>query len=326
MIVVVGIPTYRRPDNLGRLLALLPAQRDQVLSRMPQVTVTQLSAVVVDNDPAGSALAAMTDQPPWMTYLHEPNPGISAVRNRIMDACTSADLLAFIDDDEVPADEWLLSLLHTWRETGAAAVAGRVVPRYLSSPGPWLLAGEFFVRRNLPSGTPLDVAPCGNLLLDMNQIRPLRIRFDDHFGLSGGEDTLFSRQLAKAGGRIVFCRESEAVDEVPAHRLTRRWVLERSLSHGNTTGVVDIATCSDRDVTRVRTRVLVGGTGRVLAGTARALIGVALRQPRHEAKGLRLLMRGLGMVLAGSGYTYQEYSRTGTRLARTVPKKRKAAS
>jgi hypothetical protein len=109
----------------------------------------------------------------------------------------------FIDDDEVPSPDWLSSLLKLQAETGATAVVGPVISEYASTPDPWITAGEFFRRRRLPTGTVLDVAATNNLLLDMDQVRALGLDFNAGFGLMGGEDTLFTRQLVQRGGTMV---------------------------------------------------------------------------------------------------------------------------
>lgn len=311
MIVTIGIPTYRRPDSLAQLLEALPAQRAAVLAQIPECT--QVRALVVDNDPAESARAVCADRPDWVAYDTQPRPGISAVRNRLIDGAGDARLLAFIDDDELPEPGWLVELVRTWRTTGASAVGGLVVPHYLVDPDPWLVAGGFFVRRSLPTGTSVSAASTGNLLLDLEEVRAHGLRFEESFGLSGGEDTRFSQDLRAVGGRIVFSAEAVVRDEIPAQRLTRRWVLQRALSHGNTTGVLALGGARPT----VRARVLAGGLGRVGAGAARSLAGLATHDQAHEAKGLRLLMRGGGIALAAAGLTYTEYARGGRRLTRT---------
>lgn len=330
MIVTIGVPTFRRTDRLGPLLAALAAQRDELQRAVPESGDIGLGVrvVVVDNDPSESARPALHDAPAWVTYVPEPRPGISAVRNRLMDEAPRSDgadgpsLLAFIDDDEMPEPGWLVALVRTWQATGAAAVAGRVVPNYLTPPDPWLVAGEFFVRRTLPTGTRITATPTGNLLLDLDQVRARGLSFDESFGLSGGEDTRFSADLIASGARIVFCAESVVLDDVPAQRLTRRWVLARALSHGNTTGLLALTTGHDAPHVRTRLRLLGGGLARAAVGSGRALLGVATRNDAHEAKGLRLVLRGSGIALAGAGFTYEEYARDGRRLRRTAPNRR----
>lgn len=315
--VTVAIPTYRRPDDLRALLPL-------VLEQAREVSGTGRYAVdvlVVDNDPEGSGVAA--DSVPGVRYVAEPTPGIAAVRNRALDEAAGARLLAFIDDDERPAAGWLGRLLETWEASGAAAVSGRVLAEYAAELDPWIRAGEFFVRRSMPTGATIHVAATNNLLLDLNQVRRLGGRFDPALGLGGGEDTLFSRGLARAGGRMVWCDESAVVDQVPAERMTRAWVLTRAWSHGNGTVLTELRLTPGLPA-RIALRVawVVRGLLRVGGGATRWGWGVLSRSLRHQARGLRAVCRGAGMIGGACGLVYEEYARTGRRwrLARVAPR------
>ncbi len=273
-----------------------------------------MDLLVVDNDPAGSAAAALAECADELLHaVTESSPGISAARNRALDESTGHDVLVFIDDDERPGTDWLALLLATWARTDAAAVAGRVVPQYDGELDPWVRAGAFFVRPTRPTDTPIRVFACGNLLLDLRQVRALGVRFDPAFGLSGGEDTLFSKTLSARGGRSVWCHEAEIVDRVPPSRMTRRWVLRRAMSQGNTHARVELALAGDRTArARVRTVTGVGGVARVVAGVGRYAGGLATGNPRQQARGLRLVWRGYGMTTGAVGHDHREYARPPT--------------
>ena len=90
--------------------------------------------------------------------------------------------------------------------------------RFAETPDPWIAAGRFFDRRRLPTGTDLEVAATNNLLLDLAVVRRLGLRFDAAFGLSGGSDTLFTRELVASGERMVWCDEAIVYDIVPTDR------------------------------------------------------------------------------------------------------------
>jgi hypothetical protein len=313
--VTVAIPTYRRPDELRALLPLVLEQAREVSATGRYV----VDVLVVDNDPEGGGAAAASV--PGVRYVAEPTPGIAAVRNRALDETTGARLVAFIDDDERPLPGWLAELLDTWAPSRPAAVSGRILAEYAGELDPWIRAGEFFVRRSMPTGTPIDVAASGNLLLDLDQVRGLGIRFEAPLGLGGGEDTLFSRGLTRAGGRMLWCDESAAVDQVPAERMTRAWVLTRAWSHGNGTVLADLLlTPGLRARVTLRAGWVVRGLLRVGGGVARWGWGVLTRSLRHRARGLRAVCRGAGMIGGACGLVYEEYARTGRRwrLARVA--------
>jgi GT2 family glycosyltransferase len=310
--VVVAVLTYRRIGELTDLLQHLCRDVESVNRTVPgRFTV---GVVVVDNDPEGGAehpvrRLGLED----VRYVNEQRPGIAAARNRALDEAHGADLLAFIDDDELPGDRWLEHLLETWEVTRAAAVPGGVVATYSMAPDPWLAAGHFFDRLDLPTGTGVAEAAAGNLLLDMNQIRHLAVRFNEAFGLSGGEDSLFSRQIIRAGGRIVWCNEALVLDRVPPSRMTREWVLQRAMSHGNTQRLIAHYLAPDaRSRSLSRFASMGGGTVRVAAGALRTAYGRAAGRPTHHARGLRTAYRGMGMLAAAAGYVYEEYNREGS--------------
>jgi glycosyltransferase involved in cell wall biosynthesis len=301
--VTVGVLTYLRPASLAELLPLLLAQ-------LPKLGPGYRAEVlVVDNDPAGSARSVASAQAASnVRYVCEKTPGISAARNRAL--AESSDLLVFIDDDERPRDDWLVPLVHTWEASRAAVVSGRVVVEFAEQPDRWLLSGGFFDRRALPTGTPITVASTNNLLIDVHQVRCHGVSFALDLGLAGGEDTLFTRQLDRSGAKMVWCNDSAVTDLVPTGRLTRRWVLSRAYSHGNSAAVVALRLCP-RGAMRLRVRLSLasGGAARVVVGTALWGAGQLSRSVRPSARGLRTSYRGAGMLAGALGWLHLEYKR-----------------
>lgn len=304
--------TYRRPEALALTLPLIREQVEEVARTHGHEPPGEL--LVIDNDPGESARATVAARAalPGATvrYVAEPEPGISAGRNRALDECRESDVLVFLDDDEHPRPGWLAPLIETWRTTGATGVMGRVVSEFEVEPEAWVRAGSFFTRRSMPTGTRVEVAAAGNLLLDLRQVRELGVRFDPAFGLTGGEDTMFSRELVGAGGWFAWCEESVATDRVPAERVTRRWVLQRSWSHGNTSALVERRLAPD-PARRLASRVRCAGRGlvRMLGGGIRWALGTITRNLRHQARGARTAYRGAGMVAGALGHVYREYAR-----------------
>jgi cellulose synthase/poly-beta-1,6-N-acetylglucosamine synthase-like glycosyltransferase len=306
----VAVLTFRRPDSLRALLPLLVAQAAEVDDRWGPVRV-----LVVDNDPQGSGrpavdeLAAEPGSGVPVEYRLEPTPGIAAGRNRALAESSGSELLVFIDDDELPDPGWLAHLLQTQQDTGAAAVAGTVTSQF---PGPlpvWVEAGGFFDRRRLPTGTRIDVAATNNLALHLPQVRQSGLRFDPRFGLTGGEDTLFTRRLAASGRVMVWCAEAVVTDVVPPERATPAWVMRRAFSSGNSVVRVELALApglSGRGAARLRGGLR--GAGRLLGGALRWVAGAATGDLRQRARGARTLARGAGMVAGALGHAFAEYA------------------
>ena len=307
--LTVAIPTYHRPELL-RLGLEAVLQQTRAMSDDGDSAVTA-DVLVIDNDVAGSARAVVAELEN-VRYVVEPTPGIVAARNRALDETHDSDLLVFIDDDERPQPAWLEALVSTYRASHPTAVMGRVVTVYdADNVDPRIAVAERFARPRMPTGTPLSVAAAGNLLLDLTQVRALRARFDSRLGLSGGEDTLFSRTLVRSGGRIVFCDESVAEDHIVAARLTRDWMYQRALSQGNVAVAVEIL-LAENGSQRLSARVhgLLRGGIRVIGGAARAGFGLAASSDRHQALGTRTFLRGVGMLLRSAGRPVEEYART----------------
>ncbi|WP_435749115.1 glycosyltransferase [Microbacterium sp. PMB16] len=303
--LTIGVPTYRRPELLEALLRTLPAR----IAECAELGV-DVDVLVVDNDPAGSAREVATRSDVPVRYVVEETAGIVAARNRILDECAGSDLVAFIDDDEIPRERWLSALVSVWREHDADAVMGRVISVFDDDVDPWLLASGTFRRPPRQTGTILHVAAAGNLLLDLRTIRRLGLRFDPSLGLGGGEDTLFSRQLAQRGGKIVWCNESETEDLVVAARLSRVWAAQRAFSSANAGTRIHLQ-LTDGTIRRsaLRVRSLLGGIARIVVGGLRMAYGTVTSNIAHHARGTRLVYRGRGTIAAALGRRYDEYRR-----------------
>lgn len=304
--IAVAIPTYQRPERLASLLAVLPerfAELDEGFAA---------EVFVIDNDPAGSARDVATNPPSGVrvTYSPEPTPGIAAARQHALDATVGFDLLAFIDDDEVPHPNWLRALVDTWRRTGAAAVAGHVHTAFPPGTDPWVLASGLFARPLREDGERLPAAGAGNLLLDLTQIHDKGISFDTSLGLSGGEDTLFTRAIVRAGGAVVACPLSIAEDSLEVERATRRFALARARHHGQTQSVIELRLAhGTADRIRSRLRNLIKGAGWAARGTLRRVAGLVTGSLARRAGGAREVQRGIGLVQGALGAAAPEYAR-----------------
>ncbi len=300
--LVIAVLTFRRPDLLR---ALLPA----LISQARDLSI-RASVLVVDNDEHASGLPVVADfKDETVRGVHETRAGIAAARNRALHEAAGSRYLVFIDDDERPSDQWLQLLVDTAIETNSAGVVGPVLPEYLGEPGEWISAGRFFEHDRHSTGARMSAAATNNLLLDLSVVRSLGLHFDEEFSKSGGSDTLFTRRMVAGGHEIVWCDEATVYDQVPTHRLTRRWVLQRAFRAGNSWSRVALALRDGRPRLPTRLYQSVRGVARILAGAGRWALGVVMRRRDHEARGARTLVRGAGYLLGAWGYVYHEYSR-----------------
>jgi succinoglycan biosynthesis protein ExoM len=229
--VSVCIPTYRRPRLLERCLEGIRTQH---------VDGFDLSVVVVDNDCArsGAPVVEAFRQRCAIEALYgvEPVPNISVARNRAV-ALAKGDLVAFIDDDEVPDADWLAHLVQTHCRTQADGVLGPVVPAFEGTPPAWLVESGLCTRRMFPTGTLLDRVKelrSGNVLLARHLVEEPVPPFDPRFGRTGGEDTDFFQRKLRGGARFVWCNEARVREAVPKERQTLRYYVRRACLLGRT--------------------------------------------------------------------------------------------
>ncbi len=120
--ISVCVCTFKREDLLRLLLAKLENQQTEGLFTY--------NVVVADNDAAESAKGVVADfcsaHRLAVTYCVEPQQNIALARNRALQQA-SGDFIAFIDDDEFPAGDWLCALFKTCEAYGVTGVLGPVL-------------------------------------------------------------------------------------------------------------------------------------------------------------------------------------------------------
>lgn len=303
-LIVVGIPTFRRPTELSRVLPLLLAQVRDLHGASARI-------VVVDNDPDGNAREVGEQWAgPEFLYLHEPRPGIAAARNRALDAATGAAALVCIDDDETPEPGWLQALVDGWQRWGCAAVTGPVHSRFEAEVDEWVLASGVFSPRVRPTGSQVLGADSGNLLLDVDALSRHGLRFDERFGLSGGSDTMLTHALRSRGEAILWCQEARVTEHVPASRTTRAWVLARTIRTSNSWTRMRLVLAREQGRSlQVRAELTARAGYRLVRGTALRFRGAARRSVVDDARGSIDLASSRGLLLGTFGVVRFGYGR-----------------
>lgn len=213
--ISVCICTFHRPVLLSKALAGIAQQ-------VTEATFT-FEVVVVDNDQRRSAEETVRLFPPGnatkIIYDCEPEQNIALARNKAIQSATG-NLIAFMDDDEYPVEEWLIRLYRTMTECKSAGALGPVLPSLPSAAPQWLKKGNIFNRRRFPTGTRLTVRDTrtGNVLLSRAILPEGSTWFDPAFGRTGGEDVDFFRKQMALGRAFVWCDEAEAYETIPPER------------------------------------------------------------------------------------------------------------
>jgi glycosyltransferase involved in cell wall biosynthesis len=228
MKISVCICTYQRPVLLKRLLEALPALQTNGLF--------SYEVVVTDNDEGGSAREVVEEfakgSQLHVTYSVEPRQSISYARNRCLERA-KGEYIAFIDDDEFPADDWLLRLFETCSGQKVAGVLGPVRPHFDSEPPAWLIKGRFCERPEHETGfvMPWPETKTGNVLFDKGIVKGIDPIFLPEFGAGSGDQDFFRRMMEK-GHKFIWCKEAVAYEVVPPSRWTRQYLIERALLRG----------------------------------------------------------------------------------------------
>ena len=227
--ISVCVCTYKRPELLQKLLEELCAQQVE--------DAFTYSIVVVDNDglrsaeSAVSAVASASRIP--IGYYVEPQQNIALARNRAV-ANASGEFVAFIDDDEIPVKNWLLTLFRACEHYEAAGVLGPVKCSFSGDVPGWVVEGKFYERATYPTGLVIDgrKGRTGNVILRRQVFEGLAEPFRPEFK-TGEDQDFFTRMIAKHHV-FVWCNEAVAYEFVPPTRWKRTFMLKRALLRGAT--------------------------------------------------------------------------------------------
>jgi len=225
--VDVCIATYKRPNLLKKLLASLAQQTT--------IAAIKFRIIIIDNDAEKSAESIVhsffADKKLAYIYDVQPQKNIALTRNKALEYA-SADYVAFIDDDEWAANDWLATLLSTINQYDADVVFGIVVPQFPENAPKWVMNGTFFKPAEIKTGEVRPYGASNNTLVKSSAKVKRVLRFDPEYGLTGGEDTeLFSR-LSLNGFKLISCKDAIVYEAVANDRMTVNWLVKRSLRGG----------------------------------------------------------------------------------------------
>ncbi|WP_352790817.1 glycosyltransferase family 2 protein [Mesorhizobium sp. M0619] len=226
----ICVCTFRRPELADTLRSL---------AAMDMPAGFGIGVIVADNDDEPTAeplvTALASELKLVVRYRHAPARNISVARNACLDAST-ADFLAFIDDDETASPQWLAKLVAAAETIGAEAVLGPVRALYRPDAPDWMRKGDFHSTLPVWVQGEIRTGYTCNVLLRMSADSLRDRRFSLARGQSGGEDTEFFDRMVKAGGRIAFAPEAWVEEVVPRSRAAFDWLRRRRFRFGQTHG------------------------------------------------------------------------------------------
>lgn len=286
-VVSIIIPTFRRPSR-----AIEAAQ-----SALAQELPVFFEVVLVDNDPAGSALdvlhvlASRASQP--VTLVHEPRAGVANARNTGI-GTAKGEFIAFLDDDEIAPELWLGELLRVQAETKADVVFGPVSTRLLYPPqkhGDYF--SDFFARDPHHAEGLIDkFYGCGCSLIRRAAL-PSETPFSAERNEIGGEDDLLFQTMQRRGARFAFAPGAYVWEAPETSRVTLAYTLKRAFAYGQ--GPATKAwVASPRSYKSVAFWMFVGLCQSMFYGAAS--VGCFIGRTKQRAFTYRRFVEGLGKL------------------------------
>jgi succinoglycan biosynthesis protein ExoM len=292
--ITICICTFRRSS----ILTALSTVANQLLS-----DDISLQLIVIDNDDAESALKSVMNFAKTtgieVAYRHVPGANIAIARNAGLDLAAT-EWLAFLDDDEIASEVWLNNLIA--ERLGATAIFGRCTAVYDEQTPQWIRDGDYHSTRiETDVKTAIVTGYAGNVLINMDFVRQHKLRFDTTLGKTGGEDTIFFREIYEKGGLLRYAKNAVVYEPVPSNRNNLRWIIQRKYRSGQIYGTM----LYRFDKARYR-RIFVVGPAKVLS-----CVIMTFALGLLSANALRWLCRGafhLGVLSYAAGFeTYPEY-------------------
>lgn len=288
--IAVCVCTRNRPNMLARCLRSIAPRRQRSVSPGD----ISLEYIVIDNAPSARVWRVVKSVMPDAIYIKEPHPGLSYARNAALAAAldVGATWIAFIDDDEEAADDWLFNLYWSARRYDADVCHGQIRYRFPADAPAWRCKAPWGDWAD-HDGAPLDSAGTGNVIFRTEIIRRNKLEFCRSNALAGGEDGKFFRTYSDLGGKIVFSTAPQVCESVPWSRITIRGFVRKA--HRNGALKVENARIAHRYKPRRFVRKAISraltGVGRTIVAPLAACIG----------RGLPVLSSGLNDIAEAAG-------------------------
>jgi GT2 family glycosyltransferase len=271
--VTVCICTHARPGYVRQCLAGLAVQT---------VHPDMFETIVVDSGSppsAAQAVAQIVAAYRGVRLLVVDRPGVSRARNAGA-AAARARYVAFIDDDAIPARDWIACVLFAIAEASppAAVIGGRILPRWEAPLPRWWpqeLRGVLSIVEHEGRGAYRSAALPAKLepyAANMVVHAPTLLQaggFPEAVGRYGGallsdEEVQLAWKLQDAGHSVLYDSRIVVHHQIQAGRLNPSWLLRRLYWQGASTVV---------------TRRLLGASGSVWWEAVRRLAVAVLFAP-----------------------------------------------
>ncbi|MBD1580965.1 glycosyltransferase [Pseudoalteromonas sp. S16_S37] len=231
--IVIGIPTYKRPEGLTKIL-------NSILHL--DVSGLAVSIVVAENDcnELAGFNVVTSIKPHYALPLYTikvEQRGISFVRNALLDSAFNvhkADYLVMVDDDEWVETNWLQALVEAQKKLGCEVIGGIVLAEFEGEPPSWTTELPIYFPKQHRETIEIDLLEStGSVLLhksvyfDFNQQR-----FDPFYSIYGGGDKEYFTRLKTQGIKFGIAHQAISHELFSESRVTKGWALERAFRIG----------------------------------------------------------------------------------------------
>lgn len=276
------------------------------------------SEVVFVSDYNDELLARVQESFPGVVAVpNARSKGLSGARNTGVER-TTADIVAFLDDDACPARDWVERLSAAYDADDIVGVGGRVLPDWRTRRPAWLPEEFFWVVGCSYIGQPQGRATVRNAIGANMSFRRRAFEdaggFDERLGrlgkdAAGCEETEFSIRLRALDvrNRIVLDPAVSCIHSVTAERAEVRYFRRRCRAEGKSKALISVLCGAESALESERAYV-----ARVLpAGVVRGVLGVLRGDLRGPARAW-FIVEGLALTAYG-------YATTKIRLRRNPP-------
>ena len=243
-LISVVICTYNRADRLSLTLEAMSKQT------MP---TSDFEVLVVDNRSTDNTLAICEhykEQLVNFRYIYEPVQGLSKARNAGWKA-TRSSYIAYLDDDAIPCDGWVKSILEVFEtvQPKPVGVGGPIYPLWEIPKPDWINSSTETLFTTLDAGnTPRwfgpNECPWGANVVYRRDALERAGGFHEQLGRKGqnllsGEETLLNVTLTSQGERFYYIPQAWVHHWVPKERINPDWLIQRGYWQGRSVALVD---------------------------------------------------------------------------------------
>lgn len=284
----------------------LPALEEGVGSLLRQSVAPRRIVLVVDHAPELLEECAERWGGDVEVIANREKRGLSGARNTGV-AAVDAEVVAFLDDDAIPAADWIERLGRAYADPRVLGVGGEVRPRWLQGRPRWFPPEYDWVVGCTHSGMPSEPEPVRNMVGANMSFRREELLaaggFRDQLGRLGSDtagaeetDVCIRIRQRRPAGEILFVPPASVEHLVPASRGRFRYFVSRCRGEGRSKAILAGLVGSDSGLEAERTYVRRTLPLGFLRGLGEGLRGDAAGPARSAVLLVGLLVTGFGYL------------------------------